>query len=232
MLKHLPGKLLFCLHNDTSELVINLWREFQTVYSMITDKQNEPFDAESVFSIIHSFMTHFLEIGKKKREGYQPNNVTPYLHVLLYHVPYFVDKYGSLSKFTGQGVEKTNDIVKQIHQSKSNKLDATSDALLTRKRLELGYLSQLSRQKRKYVKNDNDFWAVRKSCQAAAKKARIQEEMKQADELYRPQIPSQNEPNIENLSVDELKELYFKRTGKRTRFRKKEKIIDALKELQ
>lgn len=72
-------------------------------------------------------MTHFLEPGKKKREGYQPSNVTPYLHILLYHVPFFVSKYGSLSKFTGQGVEKTNDIIKQIHQSKSNKLDATAE---------------------------------------------------------------------------------------------------------
>ena len=61
--------------------------------------------------------------------------VYPYLHTLLYHVPYFFSKYGSLSQFTGQGVEKTNDIIKQIHQSKSNKLDATADALLTRKRL-------------------------------------------------------------------------------------------------
>ena len=115
-------------------LVISLWKEFESVYTMITDKQNEPFKAETVFETIQSFMSHFLELGKKKREGYQPSNVTPYLHVLLYHVPFFVSKYGSLSKFTGQGAEKTNDIIKQIHQSKSNKLDATADALLARKK--------------------------------------------------------------------------------------------------
>ena len=231
VLKHLPDKLLFCLHDDTSNLVISLWKEFESVYTMITDKQNEPFNEETAFETIQSFMTHFLELGKKKREGYQPSNVTPYLYVLLYHVPFFVSKYGSLSKFTGQGVEKTNDIIKQIHQSKSNKLDATADALLARKRLELGHQSQLSRQKRKYVKTDDDFWAIRKPRLTANKKARIEDEMKQADQLYRPETSSQNDPNVENLNVDELRDLVFKRTGKRTKFRKREKLLDLLKEV-
>lgn len=92
VLKHLPDKLLFCLHDGTSDLVISLWKEFESVHTMITNKQNEPFKAETVFATIHNFITHFLELGKKKREGYQPSNVTPYLHVLLYHVPYFVSK--------------------------------------------------------------------------------------------------------------------------------------------
>jgi hypothetical protein len=94
---------------------------------------------EAVFGSINSFIEQFLELGKQKREGYQPKNITPYLHVLLYHVPYFVSRYGNLSQFSGQGVEKANDIVKQIHHTKTNKHDAAKDALLIRKRIELGH---------------------------------------------------------------------------------------------
>ena len=75
-----------------------------------------------------------------KREGYHPKNVvTSYFHVLLYHIPIFVGKYGSLSKFSGQAVDNTNDILKHIHERKSNKLDTTRDALSVRKRMELGF---------------------------------------------------------------------------------------------
>ena len=55
--------------------------------------------------------------------------------------------------------------------------------------------------------------------------------MKQADQLYRPETSSQNDPNVENLDVDELRDLVFKRTGKHTRFRKREKHLDLLKEV-
>ena len=231
VLKNLPDKLIFGLHDDTSDLVINLWKEFESIYSMITIKRNQSSDADTVFAAIHSFMAHFLDIGKKKREGYQPNNVTPYLHTLLYHVPYFLSKYDSLSQFTGQGVEKTNDIIKQIHQSKSNKLDATADALLTRKRLELGHQTKISREKRKYTKRDDHFWAVRKSKLTANKKARIEEEIKQADQLYNPQVAMSDDTLLENLNVEELKELIYKRTGKRSRFRNKDKLLKFLNDL-
>ena len=75
------------------------------------------FDSTKVFDKVRSFIKDFLKIGTKKQEGYQPTNVTPYMHVLLDHVPYFVERYGSILQFSGQGVEKTfNDIVKQIRQ--------------------------------------------------------------------------------------------------------------------
>ena len=56
--------------------------------------------------------------------------------------------------------------------------------------------------------------------------------MKQADQLYRPETSPQNDPNVENLNVDELRDLAFKRTGKHTRFRKREKLLDSMKEVK
>ena len=95
------------------------------------------------------------------------------MDVFLYHVPYFVGPYGSLLQFSGQGVEKTNAIVKQIHQTKSSNLDATKEALFVRKRLELGYIESKVRTKRKYEKADDKFWMQEKSKQILAKKQKM-----------------------------------------------------------
>ncbi len=52
-----------------------------------------------------------------------------YMHVLVYHVPMFLLKHGSLKQFTGQGVEKNNDDAKRIFYQKSNKWDGARDVL-------------------------------------------------------------------------------------------------------
>jgi hypothetical protein len=49
---------------------------------------------------------------------------------------FFTKKYGQLLRFSGQGVEKINDDIQKIHHSKTNKWDATVDALQVRKRIE------------------------------------------------------------------------------------------------
>ena len=95
-----------------------------------------------------------------------------------------LNDYGSLIKFSGQGVEKTNDLIKQIHQSKSNKINPTHDALLVRKRLEIGFVENGDRPKRKYVKADSPFWTNGKSSIIAKKKQKIISEQKAANENY------------------------------------------------
>ena len=115
-----------------------------------------------MFKTMQNFVKTVLDIGKNKREGYHSNNITPYVHTLLYHVPFFLQEHGSLAHFNGQCGEKTNDIIKQIHHLKSNKTDQTLDALLVRKRLECGIQSDLNRTKRKYGKTDEIFWGTKK----------------------------------------------------------------------
>ena len=51
LLRNLPERLLFCLHEDTQEDVINLWKNFRAIYTMITDNDcNAEFDSSHVFS--------------------------------------------------------------------------------------------------------------------------------------------------------------------------------------
>ena len=36
-------------------------------------------------------------------DGHQKNRVTPYMHILVYHVPAMMKKFGSIRYFSGQG---------------------------------------------------------------------------------------------------------------------------------
>ena len=82
------------------------------------------------------------------RKSYQPKNGTSYLHVLVYQYQYAVIRYSNLLRFSGQSLEKTNDIIKQIHHTKSSKMDSTKDALIVQKRLGKGYIENYVLTKR------------------------------------------------------------------------------------
>ena len=61
---------------------------------------------QEVFVKSKEFVELFCSLGSA-RIGYNKTMVTPYMHALVYHVPMFLRKHGSLKQFTGQGVEKT-----------------------------------------------------------------------------------------------------------------------------
>jgi hypothetical protein len=92
---------------------------------------------------------------------------------LVYHVPFFTKKYGQLLRFSGQGVEKINDDIKKIHYSKTNKWDATVDALQVRKRIEHLTSENCEHDKRNYTKGTNEYWSDIIFQQRAPKKAKF-----------------------------------------------------------
>ena len=47
-------------------------------------------------------MNEFLELGRHC-DGYQKSCVTPYMHILVYHVPDFMKAYGNIKQFSCQG---------------------------------------------------------------------------------------------------------------------------------
>lgn len=68
--------------------------------------------------------------------GYGNARVTPYMHIMCYHIPHFLKADIPLKRFTGQGIEKINDIVRSIYHNKSNKHDACCEALQAIKRID------------------------------------------------------------------------------------------------
>ena len=87
---------------------------FSIFNNLLIDKESRIYNEESVFSTVHKFILQFYEIGQNKREGYQSNNIMPYLHVLLYTISFIVSHYGTLGNFSDKGVERTDDIIKQL----------------------------------------------------------------------------------------------------------------------
>ena len=43
-------------------------------------------------------------------EGYSEKNITPYMHIMVYHVPDMIRHYGNIKKFSGQGKNTMNHV--------------------------------------------------------------------------------------------------------------------------
>lgn len=97
--------------------------------------------------------------------GYKPHRVTPYMHIMVYHVPYFIKKHGNIKMFSCQGmqiykiymliliwfikaVEKKNDDSKRVFFQSSNKINPTADMLKYQE--QLSTLTSHEREKRTY----------------------------------------------------------------------------------
>lgn len=60
------------------------------------------------------------------RKGYLKQNVTPYMHCLVYHIPFLYHPLAVLRNF-GQVVDQSNDNIKMIHQRKSASCSPSSE---------------------------------------------------------------------------------------------------------
>ena len=108
-----------------------------------------------------NWVDKFLSL-REKREGFQRSNITPYIHVMLYHVPGIIKRLGSMKMFSGQGVEKQNDASKRDYHS-SQKHRTTEDMLVHSHRLrklasmEMSDGQPVRRQPRSYEKK-SEYW--------------------------------------------------------------------------
>lgn len=150
------------------------------------------------------------------------------MHCFLYHIPYFLEIHGDLSAFSGQGTEKMNDEIKLIHSKRSNKFDPAYDDLVTRKRMEFLLENHCSREKRKYIKANENYWEEEIYEKNVRKRLRIQSEIEHAHSLFEECL-KENEPPLEQMSVSELKEK-LKSLGLTCKARKKETLILKIRE--
>lgn len=78
------------------------------------------------------------------------------MHALVYHVPLFMKKYTSVKPFTGQGVEKNNEMARNVVLHKSNKRTPAADILQLEFRQ--WQLRERERSKWKYTKKHDAYW--------------------------------------------------------------------------
>ncbi len=104
LLQELPPKLTSeVIHENTSERVASLWENFRKLYGTITCLKPTDENISGFFESAKAWIKEFNSL-RNDRKGYARSNVTPYMHAMVYHAPYFLTKYKSLEIFTGQGL--------------------------------------------------------------------------------------------------------------------------------
>ncbi len=156
-MKYLPEKLeaLNILFPESKETVIKIWKDFYSLYNLINTDSNADDFYLDIFQKAKDFISLFSSVGGV-RIGYEKKRVTPYMHALVYHVPIFIKNHQKFRHFTGQGIEKNNDVAKKIYFQKSNRWDGARDVLLVENRQQL--LSHCKREKRQYHKRNAAYW--------------------------------------------------------------------------
>ena len=155
LLRVLPGKLRMALQDESCDTVIKIWEDFYDLYKKINEKQATLEGILQYSERAKDWIKLFLSLNGI-RKGYQKSRVTPYMHIMVFHVLHFLTLYKTISTFSGQGVEKNNDVARSTVMKKSNKWDCTSDVLKLESRQR--ELCQHERQKRIYKKNDESYW--------------------------------------------------------------------------
>ena len=201
LLSELPSKFHEFLNPNTCETVKQIWAHFKDLYDTISDFNLSSTAADTIFLQGKAWVDLFCSL-KGVRPGYTRPRVTPYMHILTYHVPFFVKRHGCLKKFTGQGVEKNNDDAKRVLFHKSNKWDAAKDILCTESRQ--WDLKDQERKKGQYTKRKLEYWSNEIS-ESTKKRRRAQDPhaTNQNDEIQVPTCPEYH--NV--LSVKQLREI-------------------------
>ena len=155
LLKNLPSKLPDVIQKETASTVQKIWETFDEIYAIVTSKTPSEEDMGSYFEKAKGWVNLFTSL-RDKRIGYKRANITPYMHAMVYHIPKFFEAHKSVKVFTGQGVEKNNDMARSIVLHKSNKWDAATDVLRLESRQ--WELRDSERSKRPYSKKNTTYW--------------------------------------------------------------------------
>ena len=155
LLAEIPEKLSNCIHPETSQTVIKIWKDFHELYQIVTSENPSIPTYLTCFDKAKAWINLFTSL-RDKLIGYIKADVTPYMHALVYHVPLFMKKYTSVKPFTGQGVEKNNDMARNVVLHKSNKRTPAADILQLEFRQ--WQLREREHSKQKYTKKHDAYW--------------------------------------------------------------------------
>ena len=56
-------------------------------------------------------MKLYVSLGEHYYEGYSRKHVTPYMHIMVFHVPDMIERHGNIKMFSGQGKSNEADHV-------------------------------------------------------------------------------------------------------------------------
>ncbi|KAJ8031139.1 hypothetical protein HOLleu_27773 [Holothuria leucospilota] len=106
-----------------------LWQSFGEI--MLNVKSAGTTDETSLAEKCKEWVTLFCKV-------YQAKDVTPYMHILMFHIPESIRIHGNINVFSQQGMEKMNDFVTSwyFRSSNHNKVEALEQILMKQNRTE------------------------------------------------------------------------------------------------
>ena len=87
------------LPSETAAPLAKLWVDFLNIYKQLS---SETPDHVSLEKDTKEWINDFIGLGHLL-EGHQKKCVTPYMHILAYHVPDQIKRHGNIRRFSGQG---------------------------------------------------------------------------------------------------------------------------------
>jgi len=215
VLANLPRKLDGVLAGkENCQTVTKIWQDFKIVYDTLSEWAPTQEMKSTFFSKATEWARLCLSLGDEE-SGYGKSRITPYMHILCYHVPHFLKDNNGLKRFTGQGIEKINDIVRTIYHNKSNKHDACLESLQALKRIDR--LQSFEREPNKYEKKNNDYWT----------KDIFEQRRKRLRLGVVPREDSAEIISVDSLSITEVK-TKLRVLGVKTKIRRLEKLRELL----
>ena len=97
--------------------VQTIWVEFKEIYEIL--QSNDPATDDQLINLksrLNKWVLLFLSV-------FQAKHVTPYIHILVSHIPEFLSLYGPISSFSQQGLEKLNDDITKDYFWSTNHRD-------------------------------------------------------------------------------------------------------------
>jgi len=85
MLEVLPDKMKSCLRPETSDAVIKVWKGFGNLYKTVNNWAPDSHPSD-FFTQAKEWVNDFLKLNGK-REGYERSRITPYMHIMVTHIP-------------------------------------------------------------------------------------------------------------------------------------------------
>jgi len=159
------------------------------------------------------------------------------MHIMVTHIPRFFELHKSVKIFTGQGVEKNNDMACGIILRKSNKWDSAGDVLRQERRQ--WELKEHEREVRNYTKRKErrereSYWNV--EIKEARKRAKINptEHLQQPSEAQNEQPPTQStssDTDFSKMTGKELKNELKHRSANGFSQKNKAELIKQLEEI-
>jgi hypothetical protein len=104
LFENFPSKLCFLIHHDTHDHTVKIWSSFLNLYRFVTLEIYEFSNVEDIFEKCKGWVNDFLALGSLGRKGF--DSVTPYMHCLVYHVPFFTKNVWKTFTFQWAGRRK------------------------------------------------------------------------------------------------------------------------------